>query len=62
MSNDFKMIFPEKRMVSAQTVIGWAQDHLIDAGTPNETLEVQEAVDILEDAGLVTFDNRHPRD
>jgi hypothetical protein len=49
------ILYPDKRTVSAATVIGWAQDYLADANTPNPALDLDEAIRILDDAGLVTF-------
>jgi hypothetical protein len=49
------IVYPEKRTVSAATLIGWAQDQLMDANEPNPTLTLEEAIRILDDAGLVTF-------
>lgn len=49
------ILYPAKRNVSAGTLIGWAQDHLTDASESNPALDLEEAIRILDDAGLVTF-------
>ena len=69
-----KQIYPERRIVSEDTVVGWAHDQLVNDAfrdlTPEQrgedgamkrlskTIEkptVEDAMDILEDAGVCSF-------
>jgi hypothetical protein len=64
----FSIVYPEKQMVSSATIIGWAKDYLATeymANNPHaddaaieenaRVTSVLEAMDILSDAGTVTF-------
>lgn len=63
----FNLIYPERRVVTAETVIQWAKDYLAteymrrNPHAPEAAIEEnarvasgEEAVQILEDAGIIT--------
>jgi hypothetical protein len=56
----FEILYPDHRFVTGATILAWARDHLMDAGgaTQPPTLSVAEAIELLSDAGLVTFSRR----
>ena len=54
-----RILYPDDRMVSVETVLGWARDAWVNTGGrdagDDEPKTLQEAIFILEDEGLVTF-------
>ncbi len=52
----FQMLYPEKRVIEGKHLLGWAQDVCADEERP-EPANVDEAIAILSDRGLVTIGN-----
>lgn len=51
-----KILYPDKRIVSEDTIIAWANDYCIDNDIdPIADDDIYRAVDILSDSGEVTF-------
>ena len=51
------ILYPERRTVSPETIIGWARDAVADGEASADDFDgsLESAKAILEDAGLVTF-------
>ena len=49
-----ELIYPEKRIVTHQRVIGWAKDAFANHETNEETETIEDAIRILEDLGHIT--------
>jgi len=60
----YQLLYPERRIVQGRQLVSWAQDYLVDraleageSDPPIPTLTIEEAADILDDAGLITLGN-----
>ena len=57
----FRIIYPESKLVSAETIKGWFADALLDGDISLDPAEIGSLdplayqMEALEDAGLVTF-------
>ena len=62
--NTIHILYPENRWVTAETIIGWAQDSYINIGDygPDDPCQepktLEEAVLWLQDTGEITFAKR----
>ena len=53
-----KLIYPEKREVSEETLLIWAKDAFADGETEEIPETVDDAIRILEDIGYITINRR----
>lgn len=54
----YKMIYPDRRTVSAEVIIGWAQDCILNGETDYcefDECDIDAAIAILDDLGHCTF-------
>jgi hypothetical protein len=53
----FRILYPEQRTVSGETIISWATDAIANGEADGEGFDgsVESAMYVLDDAGLVTF-------
>jgi hypothetical protein len=54
---EYRIIWPQVRMVTPEKLMGWASDEINTAnGTESyRVADVEEAIEVLEDTGTVTF-------
>lgn len=52
------ILYPERRYVSAETILQWARDAFADNEIDHEPEDLEDAIDMLDGAGLVTFGKR----
>lgn len=59
-----RIIFPENRMVSPETLIGWAKDAVANGDTEPDGFDgsLESAMYLLEDIGQVTFADEQGED
>jgi hypothetical protein len=57
MNGNYRIIYPQNRMVTPELLMDWASDEVNTAnGTEDYRVgDVDEAIDVLEDSGTVTF-------
>ena len=51
-SYTYQLIYPEKRLVSAETILGWHANEVVNSGL-RPTEDVDRAILELEDLGLI---------
>jgi hypothetical protein len=53
-----KIIYPEVREVSNARILSWCDDAYKNGEVDREYTDIQDAVDLLEDAGIITVAKR----
>ena len=52
---DFQILYPERRKVSEQTLMGWASDAFENGEIDHHPIDVFDAINMLSDAGIITM-------
>jgi len=51
-----KLIYPEERLVSKETILQWAQDAYVNGEIECPPTDFLHAITMLEDAGFITIE------
>ena len=58
MPNGIYIIYPERRTVSPTMIMSWAKDAFANGQIDNTAEDVEDAIFLLSDAGLITVQDR----
>lgn len=54
----YDLLYPEERKVSHSTIMSWAEDAFANDQIDHKPVDIRDALDQLEDAGIITTKKR----